>query len=83
MPVDVDRAQVLAKALILGKLSAWSTNFCCNFAARTTQIVCAHMDNILGIITPIPFARVAGIQGNFLKKHSPCFFKTIDFVHAD
>ena len=60
MPVDAERAQVPAKALILGKLSklsAWSTNFFSNFAAKTTRIVCARIQ-IPGLPTrPTPGAR--------------------------
>ena len=57
MRIDVDRAQVPANASILGKLSAWSTNFFNNLAAKTTRIARARMDNILGIINPTPIAR--------------------------
>ena len=58
--LDAERAQVPAKALMLGnlsKLSAWSTEFFSNFAAKTTRIARARMDNVLGIIKQIPRAR--------------------------
>ncbi len=43
--VDAERAQVPAKALILGKLSklsAWNTKFLSNLAAKATRIARAN-----------------------------------------
>ncbi len=58
--IDAERAQVPAKALMLGnlsKLSAWSTEFFSNFAANTTRIARAHIQlSPLGT-RPTPCAR--------------------------
>jgi hypothetical protein len=82
--IDPERAQVPGKASILGKLSAWSTNFFNNFAAKTTRIARARMDNILGIIKPIPRAgRARSTQGGkffFLDNPIPFFFQAFFFV---
>ena len=55
--VDVERAQVPAKALTLGKLSAWSINFFSNFAAKTTRIVLASSIGRIILRKPIPRVR--------------------------
>ena len=58
--IDPERAQVPAKALILGKLSelsAWNTNFLSNLAAKTTRIVRANSRVGVTWRRPIPSAR--------------------------
>ena len=58
--LDVERAQVPAKALILDKLSelsAWSTNFFSNFAGKTTRIVRARIQVTALATRPTPGAR--------------------------
>jgi len=60
VPIDVERAQVPAKALILGKLSKlsqWSTNFFSNFAAKTTRTVRARIQMTTLTTRPTPGAR--------------------------
>ena len=60
MRLDAERAQVLAKDLILGKLSklsAWRINFFSNFAAKTTRTVRARIQMTTLTTWPTPGAR--------------------------
>ncbi len=63
MRVDRERAQVPAKALILGKLSklsvwsVWSIKFFSNFAAKTTRIARARIQGPTLSTRPTPGAR--------------------------